>query len=256
MNAPSPMRAGDVMLVTGQSKSSQLLALSQKAIYRNAKSSHALLGLGDGTFIHSTTDGGVHLKFLLDELVEVEDHWRVIRLKAITEDDTDRLLCAGIKFLRQEYNKAFFLSESDSASFCSELVAKAFRDAGLNAFGDARPSAVTPAHLDRMADNASGWDDVTQSYREFLPAFTRDQAGYRLGFNTISHLLARRHVQSAGRAMILDLLVKTAPNERRAERQDFVEDQKRQLRENRALHFWDETDSHPSVGKPDDDPEP
>ena len=61
------MLPGDVLLVTGEGKLSSSLVATQKVIYPKASSSHVEFSLGDGVFIHSTGDKGVHLTLLIDE---------------------------------------------------------------------------------------------------------------------------------------------------------------------------------------------
>ncbi|WP_257325647.1 hypothetical protein [Pseudoalteromonas rhizosphaerae] len=78
------MLPGDILLVTGEGKLSKSLVAGQKVIYSKAVSSHVELSLGDGVFIHSTGDSGVHLTLLLDEDKSCNNNWRVIRHKSIT----------------------------------------------------------------------------------------------------------------------------------------------------------------------------
>ena len=57
------MEAGDIFLVRGQGKFSTILSSAQKAFYKNARSSHILIALAEGSFIHATSDGGVDIIF-------------------------------------------------------------------------------------------------------------------------------------------------------------------------------------------------
>jgi hypothetical protein len=245
MSDSDAMRTGDVMLVKGLTGKSKILLMAQKAVYLRAQSSHVLLGLGAGTFIHATGDGGVHLQFLLDELAEVTDSWRVIRLKSLTINQTDKLRVTGLSFLRQGYNLGYLLPEKEHTSFCSELVAKAYRDAGISLLDGKGPSSVTPAAFDRLADEATEWEDVTAEYKEHLPEFKRNEETYRMEMENIKILLANRHQASAGREAIFEAMSLIAAKENKPEMQALVDEQKRFLKENRALRFWDEKDAEP-----------
>jgi len=57
------MKPGDIFLVRGNGKFSTILATAQKAFYREAKSSHILINLAEGSFVHATTDGGIDIVF-------------------------------------------------------------------------------------------------------------------------------------------------------------------------------------------------
>lgn len=237
---PVDYRAGDVLLVRGTTSQSQILVSSQKLLYTKARSSHVLLGLGDGTFIHATGDGGVHLTFLLDELAQVQDDWRVVRLASIAPEQRNALQVAGLHFLRQGYNRKFFGPEQENSSFCSELVAKAFRKADVEIFGGKRAGMVTPASFDRAADSQGSWLDVSDIYRNQLSTFITYEKMYRLGFGVIEQSLARRNVISGMRNTVMNMLVELAPEEDRTNKQALMDEQRQYLRKNRALSFWDE----------------
>lgn len=237
---PIDYRAGDVLLVRGTTSKSQVLVNSQKLLYTKARSSHVLLGLGDGTFIHATGDGGVHLTFLLDELAQVQDDWRVVRLASLTPEQRNALQVAGLHFLRQGYNKKFFGPEQENSSFCSELVAKAFRKADVEIFDGKRAGMVTPASFDRAADSRGNWLDVSSMYRNQLSTFTAREKMYRFGLGVIEQSLARRHVISGMRNMAMNMLVELAAEEDRANKQALMDKHRQYLRKNRALSFWDE----------------
>lgn len=241
-HAPSiDYRAGDVLLVRGNTITSHALAKSQILLYPKARSSHVLLGLGDGTFIHATGDGGVHLVFLLDELAQVQDDWRVVRLASLTQEQREAIQVAGLHFLRQGYNKKFFGPEQEDSSFCSELVAKAFRKAHVEIFGGKRVGKVTPASFDRAADSDEGeWLDVSDNYRDQLPNFTASERLHRFAYTVIEQTLARRHVTSKMRDTAMNMMVELAPEESRAKKQALMDELRQHLRDNRSLSFWDE----------------
>ncbi|WP_201618403.1 YiiX/YebB-like N1pC/P60 family cysteine hydrolase [Psychrobacter urativorans] len=188
------MLPGDILLVTGESKLSSSLITAQKIIYSNVSSSHIEFSLGDGIFIHSTNDKGVHLTLLVDEDEACNHNWRVIRHKSITEScsDTEKLQEAAMYFYAQDYNKAFMGSGNNNSSFCSELVAKAYARAEIEIIGGKSPSKVTPAHFDKEADNLKDWVDVTNEYRKILADMKENVFLYRMVADTMSAVMTRR----------------------------------------------------------------
>ncbi|MCP5344325.1 MAG: hypothetical protein H7A05_06875 [Pseudomonadales bacterium] len=150
---------GDVLLVTGELKLSAGLVAAQKLMYQSAISSHVEIGLGDGTFVHATTDGGVHIAFILDELAKCADSWRAIRLKGLNKEQEEEVAKATLHFLRQGYNHVYMGKGTDHSSFCSELVVKAYLKAGIEILGGRLPGKTTPAHFDMEADSGELWED-------------------------------------------------------------------------------------------------
>ncbi len=238
------MLSGDVLLVTGESKLSASLVLAQKAIYGKAVSSHVALGLGDGTFVHATGDGGVHITFIIDELKTCSNEWRAIRLKGISEAQQEELSKSGLYFLRQGYNKVFMGSGNDHSSFCSELVAKAYKMAGIPIFNGAAPSKVAPAHFDQEADTNAVWEDVTAEYIERLKEMEANPFPYRFTCDLIRASMARRHFMSNQRKTLFDVMQAMSDVEGNPKMRELVEELKQGLRENRNLNFWDENDQN------------
>lgn len=240
---------GDVLLVKGQRKHSELLVKAQKAIYSGSVSSHAELSLGDGTFIHATNDGGVHLTFFLDELKECSEGWRVIRLKGISESEQDKILTSALYFLRQGYNKIYMGNGTDDASFCSELVAKIYQKSEIHILDDKVPSKVAPAHFDKEADLSIKWEDVTQEYIDLVDVIKTNEVLYRIAFKAINDHINKRHETSNMRDVVFRSLQILAEDSNEQGMINTVESWKKNLRENRGLSFWDENDAKPIEGK-------
>jgi hypothetical protein len=239
------MLAGDVLLVKGTTKFSKALSKGQKVIYKNNVSSHVELSIADGTFVHSTDDGGVHLVFLPDELKTCEDGWRVIRLKSLNEQEREEIMKASLHYLRQDYNKAYMGKGKPDASFCSELIAKIYSKAGITILGGKEPSKVAPAHFDEQADVDEAWEDVTEEYKVGLQEIKQDESTYRFGFNTIQQFMARRHEHSKIRKTILETMKMLADSSDDKDLQNIVDNSQKFLKEKRILSFWDETDHLP-----------
>lgn len=233
------MLPGDVLLVTGDGKLSSSLVAAQKAIYKNAVSSHVAFSLGDGVFIHATGDKGVHLTLLVDEDRNCKAGWRVIRHKTITEAclKTESLQKSAMFFYAQDYNKAFMGAGNESSSFCSELVAKAFAKAELKIIEGRPPSKVTPAHFDKEADSLEEWEDVTEEYQELLASMKESEFVFRLAANALSSVMTRRKAHEPFRQKIIEHL-EGGPTENRE-----LAKKMREMLAGRELKYWHEKDS-------------
>lgn len=237
--------AGDVFLVTGCSSASTTLVSAQKAVYPKARSSHVELHLGDGTLIHSTADGGVHLTFLLDELKSIKDNWSVIRLKGLSESERDDLTTAALFFWQQSYNKRFFLKSVAHASFCSEFIAKTYLRAGLPILDGKKPSRVAPAHFDKAHDKRFEWEDVTHEYDDLISRMLSEEWKYRFAFSTVQGALNKRNALSKMRTDAYQCIQDIAQLTGEQSIFDIIESVKQQLTEKRTLTFWNERDSLP-----------
>ncbi|MEL4253812.1 YiiX/YebB-like N1pC/P60 family cysteine hydrolase [Shewanella xiamenensis] len=232
------MLPGDILLVTGEGKLSSSLIAAQKVIYPNVSSSHVEFSLGDGIFIHSTNDKGVHLTLLVDEDTACDHKWRVIRHKSITEAgiETEKLQKAAIYFYAQDYNKVFMGSGNESSSFCSELVAKAYARAGIEIIDGKAPSKVTPAHFDKAADSLIEWVDVTEEYQKILADMKENDFIYRLAARTLSAVMTRRKVHEPFRQIIIEHFENGS-----AESKDAAK-KLREILAGRKLKYWHEKD--------------
>lgn len=200
------MQLGDVMLVRGEGIISTGLQAIQQFIHLGTKSSHVLFCLGDGCFIHATGDGGVHLKFVLDEFNEVKGDWRVIRLKHLPASKRDTLALAGFYFLDQAYNHKFFVSGSPHKAFCSELIGEIFKRANIPIMGNKLPHMLTPAHFDREADKQVMWKDVTDECKEYLSSHSHLEDDHRLVFDTLVKSLHRNKFLGERKAEVWDFI--------------------------------------------------
>jgi hypothetical protein len=233
------MLPGDILLVTGEGKLSSSLIAAQKVIYPSVSSSHVEFSLGDGIFIHSTNDKGVHLTLLVDEDEACDHKWRVIRHKSITEAclDIEKLQKAGMYFYAQDYNKVFMGSGNELSSFCSELVAKVYARAEIEVIGGRAPSKVTPAHFDIEADNLTDWVDVTDEYQQILADMKNNSFIFRMAASTLSAAMTRRKAHEPFRQKIIEHFEGGS-----TENKELAKKLKEILAE-RELKFWHEKDS-------------
>lgn len=233
------MLPGDVLLVTGDGKLSSALVAAQKVIYPNVTSNHVEFSMGDGVFIHSTNDKGVHLTLLVDEDKACNQKWRVIRHKSISEAslETENLQKAAMYFYAQDYNKVFMGSGNDSSSFCSELVAKAYARAEIKIIEGKLPSKVTPAHFDKEADGLEDWVDVTDEYQTILAAMEENDFIYRMAANTLSAVMTRRKVHEPIRQKMIERFENGSTGSKE------VAKKFREMLAGRELKYWHEKDS-------------
>lgn len=238
---------GDVLLVTGRSFLSTGLVSAQKAIYPKARSSHVELHLGDGTIMHSTGAGGVHLTFLLDELKDIKDNWSVIRLKGLCESERDEIMKSALYFVKQSYNKRFFRENVTNSSFCSELIAKSFHKAGVKILEGKKPSNVAPAHFDKARDKSEAWEDVTYEYEGLINKIKADEWKYRFVFSTIQGALSKRSELSQMRAEVFKAMQDFAKYSNDPKFFELIEKVKFEMKGNRILNFWNEEDTLPYV---------
>ncbi len=188
------IEAGDIFLVTGKNLMSKPIAKGQKAFYPKAISSHILIAISDGIYIHATSDKGVNISTFIEELPNIEDTWRAIRLKNLSSEDKDNLLKSVLHYLGQDYNTVYFTS-SDSASFCSELAAKIYKQAKISIMNNKEPHKVIPADFDREADQQIDWEDITDKTKkcfEKLENDSRTRTAYLSYKMIIMQVLSRR----------------------------------------------------------------
>ena len=178
--------AGDVVLVRGVGKVSDLIVAMQRAAVREyaANYSHVILSIAPGVFIHSNKDGGVHIASLSSVIdsKDYKDNWRVLRnleiQRRIGGDPSYafEILRKAIYYLRQDYNIWFGIPKGTSKkpgmhsgknTFCSELIAKVYRDLGIPLFQN-MPEKTFPVHIE-MLIHSSSWIDVTHVYNSQVP---------------------------------------------------------------------------------------
>ncbi|MEZ8115868.1 YiiX/YebB-like N1pC/P60 family cysteine hydrolase [Vibrio splendidus] len=126
------LKPGDIILTGSDAKLSRVIKKFTKGSF-----SHAILYVGDGSYIHSDRDG-VHSSNIQRLLFEVESN--VIALRAANE----QVVSLACEFARSQVGKEYSvkgainakikapLSVDSNRQFCSKLVAKAYEFAGLN----------------------------------------------------------------------------------------------------------------------------
>ena len=154
------IKAGDILIVKGKSNVSKLLSISQKFFYPANTSSHILISVSDGFYIHATSESGVHFISIKELLPQIEQNYKIIRFKNINDAQYEELSKKVMFYMGQVYNKSFFF-EKAGASFCSELAAKIYKLSGISIFNGKSPHIIVPAHFEKEADLNQDWTDIT-----------------------------------------------------------------------------------------------
>ena len=180
------MAIGDVMLVRGLGKLSSLLLMAQKPFYSNTKSSHILMAIDQGVFIHAGTHRGVDVIYFEDLIENIDSDWRSVRLKGLTESQRIALRNNSFFYLQQEYSYKYLVKESQYSSFCSELVGKIFRRSHIDVFKGKEPSKIIPADFDKEADSGLTWMDVTDSVANSFEYMKSDSNKFRENYEAMA----------------------------------------------------------------------
>ncbi|AVX89009.1 hypothetical protein PkP19E3_11970 [Pseudomonas koreensis] len=232
------MMPGDIFLMCGEG--SEWLATLQKFIYKKAKSSHVMVSMGDGAFVHATPDGGVHFTAYPSINKSVKDGWRVIRKAGLTQEDFEQLQRATMFYAGQAYNYKFFLTGDDASSFCSELTAKIYSLANIELIPEREPSKTTPAHLDEIADG-NEWEDVTNTYINGFASIDTTPETYAIGHSCFFALIRKRQIMLKMTDQLFDMLdhFKGGDDDIARLREKFIS-MESDFRKNKNISFWDE----------------
>lgn len=207
MSSDFYIQSGDILIVKGKRFSSKILSISQKFIYPKNTSSHILISVGDGFYIHSTSDRGVHFITIKELLPEIEPDFKAIRLKNINEQQYEELNKKVMFYMGQVYNKTFFIPREDR-SFCSELAAKIYDISGISIIGGKSPQYVIPADFEKEANMENEWENITEQTKQKHIELLSDPVSFRvatLSFHKIMSLMALR---IKGHQLIYDIFSK------------------------------------------------
>lgn len=160
------LHPGDIILMRGTSKNSQLLSKGQKkACYEHARSSHVALVHADFICIDAMPKIGTSSRIASEILQNIEPDWRVIRCKKMQPEQQDLIMRACTFYLAQPYSIKPSRGPAKRFSYCSELARKTYSHSGITGVGIPNTLLVKPADFDRLADGHPQWDDVTEIVR-------------------------------------------------------------------------------------------
>ena len=175
------LETGDVVLMSGTSFKSKLLAKSQKLFYLKAKSSHVALVHADFICIDAMPDPGVSNRIISDVLHDVEDNWRVIRLNKITDQHRKAMQQRCAFYIEQPYRISPSKKPGKDFSYCSELARKVYQDCEVD--GSHIPKdhhVIKPCDFDRIADQGKDWTDITERVRPFIAFVQEHEAIHKM----------------------------------------------------------------------------
>lgn len=245
------MQPGDLFLMCADAKSSEWLARLQKAIYKNARSSHVMISLGDGAFVHATTEEGVVFTSYPSINEKLKDGWRVIRRTVLSQEDFDSLQKSAMFYAGQAYNYKFYLKGNDSSSFCSELAAKIYSLANIDLVPERDPSRITPAHIDEIADKSSLWQDVTEIYVNGFADIDKDQGTYAIAHLCFFSLINKRQRMLKLTDQLFEMIDTGAKgDEKLTKLRDEFFRMEAEFRKKKNISFWNEN-KYPATEKND-----
>jgi hypothetical protein len=162
------LKTGDIILVTGTSNSSKILASLQKTVYSNARSSHVVIVQADFICIDAMPKIGVSLKLIPEVLNDVKDDWRIIRFKGLKEKDNEVLGKTCAYYIKQPYVILPKRKPAKKFSYCSELARKVYIDSKIKNTGIPNNTIIKPCDFDKIADQNSQWLDITDSVKPYI----------------------------------------------------------------------------------------
>lgn len=162
------LKTGDLILMCGNSLRSKALKNSQKSVYLGARSSHIAVVHADFICIDAILDVGVTNRLISEILNDACDDWRVIRLKNISDEKTEKMLKVCAYYLNQPYKIFPKRKPAKKYSYCSELARKVYLDCEIKGTGIPNHMLIKPCDFDRLADMSNCWDDVTISVKPFI----------------------------------------------------------------------------------------
>lgn len=159
------LHVGDVILMTGNRDAAQSLVNLQKKTYPQARSSHVALVHADFVCIDAMPKLGASHRIISQVLSDVHDDWRIIRYKGLQERHRDSISRACTFYLAQPYKIWPSRKSAKNYAYCSELARKVYRDSNILGTGISNSPIIKPADFDRLADQHSEWQDVTEVAR-------------------------------------------------------------------------------------------
>ncbi len=168
MYSNPPSQSGDIILLSPHAKS--LNTKAQSLIRRkSAIHSHVAVAVKQGNAIHAMPKAGVHAATIRSLLTESDIEFLVFRNKKIKQNNEllYRLEDKLWYFNKQKYNFFLFFHSRTNASFCSELLAKAYKEIGIDV-SSRRPSATLPVDIHEFVQKSTEWEDITSIYANFF----------------------------------------------------------------------------------------
>lgn len=172
MSNDFPSQSGDIILISSNSRKSANIFAQSLIRRKKALHSHVAVALKLGNAIHAMPNGGVHTASIHELLTSGKYSFQVYRntivntkvSMLISSRDFDDCL---LYYSRQKYNFWIFTLSRNNASFCSELVAKAYKKIGIS-ISKKRTSSTLPIDIYNYVSVSKEWENVTESYKSFF----------------------------------------------------------------------------------------
>lgn len=169
---------GDIILVSNKAISSHVQRLGQATSFKYPRYSHAILALENGIYIEAMKNKSNKNNITIlciDELKkrfqnEYKNNWKIIRLKKINANIQQKINHSASFFYGQKYNsnplsKRIKRKHNSDSSFCSELVQRVYKEAGIKIGKENQD--IWPVHLDLLTKKFKHkWEDVTSQYNK------------------------------------------------------------------------------------------
>lgn len=203
MYSNPPSQSGDIIFLSPDTKS--LNTKAQSVIRRkNAIHSHVAVAVKQGNAIHAMPKDGVHSTTIRSLLTERGTEFQVFRNKDLSSND--KLLCRLEDklwyFNRQKYNFLLFFRSRTNASFCSELVAKAYKSIGIKV-ASRHPSATLPVDIHDFVQKNTEWEDITNTYVNFFLTHSYTPAD-DLASNFVRHIEEQNQAMTLGQRKLIE----------------------------------------------------
>ena len=196
--------SGDIIFFSPVSNKSLNTSFQGLVRKRASLHSHVAVAVKQGNAIHAMPKRGVHVSRIRDLLLENKSTFRVYRNLSIGQDDSADLEDALWYFNRQRYNYRFFMASRSNASFCSELVVKAYRRIALKVSGN-RASRTLPSDIFDYVSRRTEWKDVTEVYRGFFLSEDFDE-GHNVASDFVNAIEQLNQNMSLGQQRLFDRL--------------------------------------------------
>ena len=162
------LKTGDIILVAGKNAGSKALLKSQRAFYKETRSSHVAVVHADFICIDAMPKAGVTNRLVSEILHDVEDDWRIIRLNELSDDKSENLQKSCAYYLAQPYKILPSRKPAKKFSYCSELARKVYIDSEINNSGIPKSPIIKPCDFDKLADHSKNWTDITENVRPYV----------------------------------------------------------------------------------------
>lgn len=162
---PDWFRTGDIIMMAGNSHSSEILLKVQKRYYKGTRSSHIAILQADFIAVDAMPQLGVTTRLVSDILKDAKDDWRIIRFRNLNSQNYEAIQKASTYFFLQPYLIFPGKKPSKKFSYCSELARKIYEHSDIKKTGIPNSPVIKPCDFDILADTSKNWEDVTEQLR-------------------------------------------------------------------------------------------